>query len=359
MQRGVPASQAFAQAFPNGVPTAQQRAAEAAGAGQKAEIGKLAGLGLGALGTRGVYNWVTGKPVLGDTLTKALGVGGTGDAAAGAATVEAAPAGTFMLPGGGGGVAPELAPTSTLANVAPYLGVAGAGLGAYGLYQGIKDNSPKEGAIGGAGMGAGIAAALPLLGFGPVGWGALALSALGGGVGGGLLASLLGHKTTKQYEKERWGDLANSAQDAQTKAYAQQYQNYLNSDQQKIDAQPQNRLGYKMANGTLRPEDVWGSLGVMKTFGSDWLGKYNEDQRRNISQALIGATLFQGDHGDTMITDQDKARAIAAQVLGGNQTKPAIMPQAQAQQAALSAAYQKAALKQTGQFGNQLFNALR
>lgn len=66
----------------------------------------------------------------------------------------------------------------------------------------------------------------------------------------------------------------------------------------------------------LRPEDVWGSQGAFSTFGNEWLGKYNEDQRRKISQALLDAALFKLDHGDVIISDRDKALAVRDEVLG-------------------------------------------
>lgn len=85
-----------------------------------------------------------------------------------------------------------LSGASTLSSVAPYLGAAGLVGGGVGLYQGLKNHDPKTSALGGAAMGLGGAAALPLLGFGPVGWGALGLSALIGGGAGGLLGALSG-----------------------------------------------------------------------------------------------------------------------------------------------------------------------
>lgn len=67
---------------------------------------------------------------------------------------------------------------------------------------------------------------------------------------------------------------------------------------------------------TLRPEDAWGSEGVFKVFGNDWLGKYTGDERRKITQALLDAQAFRSDSGDLVIDDKEKARQIGAQALG-------------------------------------------
>lgn len=214
------------------------------------------------------------------------------------------------------GSAPMDAP-GLLGAAAPYLGVAGAGLGAYGLYNGIKNHSMGQSALSGAGLGAGIAAASPLLlGTGPVGWGLLGLSALGGGAGGALLESLLGHKSTGEYEQEKWGGIAGSS-DPATAAYGKQYMDYLNSPQQKIDALPENRFDYKQEHGTLKPEDVWGGAGQFDTFGGDWLNKYSEAQRRQIAQEEINQHILGSEHGDITVTDPAKARAIAEGIFTG------------------------------------------
>ena len=93
--------------------------------------------------------------------------------------------------------------------IAPYLGAAGAALGAAGIYGATQMKDKKSaglaGGLSGAGMGAGIGMAAPLVGLGPVGWGALGLMALGGGaLGGGLGAGLAG-KSTGEIQAERWG----------------------------------------------------------------------------------------------------------------------------------------------------------
>lgn len=94
-------------------------------------------------------------------------------------------------------------PASAGIGVTPYIGAAGALAGAYGLGKGIQAHDRKTSAIGGAALGGGLAAAAPLLGFGPVGWGALALATLGGGTLGGLAGHITGGKSKDQQARDK------------------------------------------------------------------------------------------------------------------------------------------------------------
>lgn len=138
------------------------------------------------------------------------------------------------------------------------------------------------------------------------------------GVATGGLSELanyfLNHKSTKDFQRERWGKIANSA-DAPTAAYGKQYLDYLGSDQAKTDALYPNTFDAKKAAGTLGAKDVWGSKGMFDTFGGDWLGKYSEDQRSKISQSLIDNNVLTSDHGDTLVSDAAKAKTLADAIL--------------------------------------------
>lgn len=105
----------------------------------------------------------------------------------------------------GAGEAASAATTApgTMASIAPYLGLAGAGLGAYGMYKGIGQGSRKATAMGGAALGGGLAAASPLLlGTGPVGWGILAASLLGGAAVGGAMGHIKTGKSLAQQSRD-------------------------------------------------------------------------------------------------------------------------------------------------------------
>jgi len=96
--------------------------------------------------------------------------------------------------------------------IAPYLGLAGAGLGAYGVYNAAKEGDVGSGALSGAGMGLGLGAAAPMLGLAatPLGWPALAGFALAGALGGGGIAGIagMGDKNMFQTEQKRMQELA-------------------------------------------------------------------------------------------------------------------------------------------------------
>lgn len=112
------------------------------------------------------------------------------------ATTSTIPAGASVPAGytavgsaanGGTMIAPTSSAATPALGITPYLGLAGAGLGAYGVFNANQAGSASQGALSGAGMGAGLGMAAPLLGLGPLGWGGLGLMALGGaGLGGGL-----------------------------------------------------------------------------------------------------------------------------------------------------------------------------
>lgn len=66
----------------------------------------------------------------------------------------------------------------------------------------------------------------------------------------------------------------------------------------------------------LRPEDVWGSEGMFETYGDDWLGgTYSEQDRRNISQALLDNNLIDERDGGIYVKDKEAALALAKEVV--------------------------------------------
>ena len=188
------------------------------------------------------------------------------------------------------------------------LPVAGA-VGAFDVLS--HDYGTGRSTIEGAASGAAIGSY-----FGPQG--AVIGGVIGGGVG--LAKSLFGsHKSTKKYQKEKWGALAKS-EDPATAQYAQQYLEYLNSDQAKEDAKKDfNQL---RRDGLLTDEDVWGSLDMFKAFPG-WLTNYTEQQRRDISKALISADAFKSEKGDIHLVDVKKAQEIGQQAISGKPAAPA------------------------------------
>jgi len=61
----------------------------------------------------------------------------------------------------------------------------------------------------------------------------------------------------------------------------------------------------------LRPEDIWGYSAFFKKYGNDWLGKFNEQQRRDIAQKALSAGAVKEHHG-TIDIDWSKVDAPKA-----------------------------------------------
>lgn len=201
--------------------------------------------------------------------------------------------------------------------VAPYIGAAGAALGAYGVYNAIQNDDSISGAMSGAGLGAGLAAAAPLAGFGPLGWGALGLAALGGAAGGFGLTELLGHKSTKQYQAERWGDVKESGVQNADAAFAA---NHPEGDDGTWDTGDfaGKKWNWEDAKTLAKQDPIHFNLvlGNFETFGNDW-NAYDQQTRNQIISRLVDEDLYESTKGDIRIKDSERARQIKDEVLGG------------------------------------------
>lgn len=56
---------------------------------------------------------------------------------------------------------------------------------------------------------------------------------------------------------------------------------------------------------SLRPEDIWGYATFGEKFGNDWLGKFSEQERKNIAQKALDSGAVREHHG-TIDIDWDK-----------------------------------------------------
>jgi hypothetical protein len=131
---------------------------------------------------------------------------------------------------------------------------------------------------------------------------------------GGLseIANLgFGRKSTKDYQRERWGALSDQGINVA---------GYDPSKQAGYEAAGfkdwGSGLNAAMARGEVKPEEVWGGLGMYETFGNEWLQKAKEDQRRAISQKLLDEQLLTSDKGDVLVRDKDRAREIFKEIVG-------------------------------------------
>lgn len=242
------------------------------GASLFGEGAKQAGTGLLSSGGTQLAGEATAGALEAPNLISAARVPG---AAAGAAGAEgAATQGAGLLSG----------PAGTA------LGVAGVGLGAYGAYEGIKNKDPLTAGIGGAGIGLG----LNTLGMalGPVGWAA----AIGVPVGMALLSGF-GDKDSWKTEKKRLDKLQKNGVNipagllGNMPTRGRSRDELVAIEEQKIAAgQPGNPTFARSRNeADLKPEDIWGYSTFFEKYGNDWLGKYDENQRRQIAQSALDA----------------------------------------------------------------------
>lgn len=217
--------------------------------------------------------------------------------------------------------------------VTPYLGAAGAGLSAYGLYNAIEKGDTKGGALSGAGLGMGLGMAAPLVGLGPIGWGTLALMGAGGALGGAGLTSLLDHESTRELAQRHTKELLKDSEDSN-------YQNYVSGMREQYNAPPPDPTKpyhggqyaswdeYKSAG--LDPTDLTGVYGNIKTFGQEW-ANLSEPQRVAVTKGLIDADLYKSKKGEVEISDAAKAKEIKDNVLKGFNVGAATQAQAAAQ----------------------------
>lgn len=186
----------------------------------------------------------------------------------------------------------------------PYLGAAGAGLGAYGIYNSIKANNPKMGALSGAGMGAGLAAAAPLIGLGPVGWGTMGLMALGGaGLGGGLAAAF-GDKNRYQDEWKRKKKLYD--QGLISEQQLGQMPTSGRSDAELIQRAEQSGGNVAFAKSRnesdLTPQDIQGYASILEQ-----AAKTGQDRTQLAADALASGAVRE--HHGTIDVDWNKVKA--------------------------------------------------
>lgn len=258
-----------------------------------------------------------------DAVGNFFGIGGGGSAPATTAG-EAFSGAALPVPGSPNFVGP-MPQTGVLGAATPYLGLAGAGLGAYGLFNANQKGSAAQGALSGAGLGAGLGMAAPLLGLsaGPLGWGALGLMALGGGALGGGIGAI-----GRIGDKDMWKTEGNKLKKLQDQGV------YV--PQGLIDSMPQNKGrsteelvarakasggNVKFAEGRkesdLTPQDIVGYAAFAQN-DPDWFKKPLQ-QRLAVAQQALGAGAVREHHG-TIDVDWGKVPDV-------NATPPPTTPQ--------------------------------
>lgn len=231
-----------------------------------------------------------------------------------------------------GPFAPGQAPITPTAAAAPgagaYLGALGIPLSAAGIYKATQMKDKKAagiaGGLSGAGLGLSLSAAAPLVGMGPLGWGAIGLMALGGGGLGALAA----HKTTRDVAREHSAKLAGQGQADPV------WQQYVGAMREQHNSAPPDLSKpfhggqyaswdeYKKAG--LDAGDLTGVYGNMNTFGPEW-AHLGMDKQKAVTQALIDSNLYKSKKGEVVVTDENKARELYSNVLSGFAT-PQVRP---------------------------------
>jgi len=338
---GVPPFQALREAFPQGMMTPEERAKQLGKQQQSGALGQIAGMGVGLLGAKAVQDAMAGERILGgvrDTvsgiggkLTGALG-GGGGEAVAAAApeaTFGGLSAGTPVASSMGGGqiladgsvVGNATDITNFAGSATPYLGAAGTALGAYSALQGIKKKDPLSAGLGGLGAVTG----LNMMGYtlGPVG--------IAAAIGVPLVAAL----ANKMGDKDRWkteGKRLNKLRDAginipqmesDTLSRGRSKKELIAIEEQKAAQGLPSNVEFAQTRDEkfLKPEDIWGYSTFFEKYGNDWLGKFTEQQRRDIAQQALNAGAVKEQRG-TIDIDWNKVDA----------TPPAVQPQQQQKQ---------------------------
>lgn len=58
-----------------------------------------------------------------------------------------------------------------------------------------------------------------------------------------------------------------------------------------------NKFATSRKESDLKPEDIWGYSAFLEKYGNDWLGKFNEDQRRKVAQEALDQGAVNEHHG--------------------------------------------------------------
>lgn len=137
---------------------------------------------------------------------------------------------------------------------------------------------------------------------------------IGGGVGGllGLAKVALGHKSTKDYQNERWGALGPGGQLAREMNHPENDDHIW--DTGKYAGQ---EWTFEKALDLARedPSQFAGVLGNFEAGGDEW-GSIAADKRDEIVRRNIEENNYYSNKGDIIVQDKDRFRQIRDEVLG-------------------------------------------
>ena len=174
------------------------------------------------------------------------------------------------------------------------LNVAGAAVGAYGVYKAGQAGNKRAGITSGAMSGAGAGMSIG----GPIGAGI-------GAVVGGLYGATA-HEKTKDRSIRRYGEIAEASNNP---AYQTMLKQGMDEDISGIDTWDK---GDSKADAPI--DLLTRSYGVLKTFGPDW-ANYTPEQQRSVISALVDKDLINSKQGSYLIDDPAQARQVADTIL--------------------------------------------
>lgn len=199
------------------------------------------------------------------------------------------------------------------------LGAAGLAAGAYGMYDAFESGDEVGGAISGLGAGLGASAlgsALGLAAIPGVGWLAAGGALLGAGLGmfGGPPRTEVEDKRFRKLQEQ--GVMMHTDQfipEARSRAEQLEAAKEMGIEPGFVGVDP--NVGWVntkwLESGDekdLRPEDIWGYAAFYEKYGNDWLGKFSEEERRNIAQQALDSGAVREHHG-TIDVDWEKMKS--------------------------------------------------
>lgn len=239
------------------------------------------------------------------------------------------PGGENIATSGTGEVASSWMPEMSASNV---LGAAATAKGVYDTYNSL-DNGGKGIRTSLAETGAGIGTMIG----GPVGGaiGAAAGSWAGYGLQNqsnwkgflspvGILnahANLFGvkllHKSTKQEEQEKWGELADKGVTGAKEAFMAAHSDPAGTWQDGAEKGKEWNWEDAKNRAQINPSEFRGVYGNFDTFGNDW-ATYDPAQQDEIVKRLLAESLYNPEKGDITIADKTRARQIKDEVLSND-----------------------------------------
>lgn len=306
---------------------------------QRGALGQVGGAVIGKLGIQAGKDFLAGEKILGGLrgdianagtkLSEALGLGGGSNVAqtaaqnaawnaqAGAAQNAAWNAGADAATSAVSGTTPPptqagiFAPGSGLMTA---LGGAGAALGAYGAYKGIEAGDPMSAGLGGAGVAGGLSAMG--LALGPIGWAGLIAAPI---VGALINKNKVTTRERNQRQTENLLKMGFTSEQMQALGRMDAQGNIifrpdtLSEEEKEAEGQKWKELTSSRdpnVNPLRQATGMWGTEGMLSTYGPDYLNKMSEfDRYVATASAIEKAGGFYNKKGEVLLRNQDAAKA--------------------------------------------------